>query len=165
VSLKAKIEAVLFLSEKPLSAREIAIKVNADLDETRQALLQLIQEYELRDTGLEIDSHEGYSLFVKAEYEQLSGEILPVEMKTGCLRTLSAVALKEPIYQSDLVKIRGGGVYEHLKELEDMGLIKRTKEGSSNLVRTTKLFAEYFKLSDDGLELQKQLSGELLNLD
>lgn len=161
MSLKAKVEAILFLSDKPLNAREISVRANADLDDTRQALIQLLQDYEARDTGLMIDTSNGYALFVKEAYEDLSGALLPLEMKTACLRTLSAVALKEPIYQSDLVKMRGGGVYEHLKELEDMGLVKRTKEGSSNLVRTTKLFAEHFKLSDNGLELQKRLAEQL----
>ena len=101
-----------------------------------------------------IDTEKGYFMRVKDEFSDLSDEVLSFELKTASLRTLSTIALKEPIYQKDLVELRGGSCYEHLKDLESLGLIKRQKEGINKIVRTTKTFAEYFKLSDNGMELQ-----------
>ena len=73
------------------------------------------------------------------------------------LRTLSTIALKEPMLQSDLMQIRGGGIYEHVKELVTLGLVKKSKEGNSHIIHTTKFFSENFKLSQNGLELQTVL--------
>jgi hypothetical protein len=49
-------------------------------------------------------------------------------------------------------------------ELEQLNLIKRKKEGNSNIVTTTSTFAEYFKLSNNGLELQHLLKNSEQNV-
>jgi len=153
-NLKSKIEAILFLSDKPRGAESIAQQAEADLDLVRQCLSQLVQEYEFRDGGIIIDTSDGYCMQINDQFEDLTENILPIELRTAVLRTLSTIALKEPMLQSDLVKIRGGGVYEHVKELIDMGLVKRTKEGHSHILHTSKYFTENFKLSQNGIELQ-----------
>ena len=107
----------------------------------------------------------GYCMQIADQFEDLTEDILPIELRTAVLRTLSTIALKEPILQSDLMKIRGGGIYEHVKELSAMGLVKKTKEGNSHILHTTKFFTENFKLSQNGLELktvlQKATPGEV----
>ncbi len=155
--LKSKIEAILFLSEKPRSADSIAEQAEADLALVKDCLIQLVQEYENRGGGIAIDTANGYCMQISDEFESLTENILPIEIRTAVLRTLSTIALKEPVLQSDLVQIRGGGIYEHVKELIDMGLVKKTKEGHSNIIHTTKFFQENFKLSQNGLELQTVL--------
>lgn len=155
--LKSKIEAILFLSDKPRAAESIAEEAEADSNLVKDCLIQLVQEYEERDGGIIIDTTDGYCMQINDEFETLTENILPIELRTAVLRTLSTIALKEPILQSDLVQIRGGGVYEHVKELVDMGLVKKTKEGHSNIIHTTKFFQENFKLSQNGIELQKVL--------
>lgn len=153
-NLKSKIEAILFLSDKPRGAESIAQQAEADLDLVRQCLSQLVQEYEERDGGIIIDTSDGYCMQINDQFEDLTENILPIELRTAVLRTLSTIALKEPMLQSDLVKIRGGGIYEHVKELIDMGLVKRTKDGNSHILHTSKYFTENFKLSQNGIELQ-----------
>ncbi|MCE2929074.1 MAG: SMC-Scp complex subunit ScpB [Candidatus Caenarcaniphilales bacterium] len=155
--IKNRIEAILFLSEKPRAIESIAKEANIDLELATRAMSQLVQEYEDRDGGITIDCSDGYCMQISDEFEDLTENILPIELRSAVLRTLSTIALKEPILQSDLVKIRGGGVYEHVKELIDMGLVKRTKDGHSNIVHTSKFFTENFKLSQNGIELQKVL--------
>ena len=144
-SLRNKVEAILFLSTEPISSKEIATKLGTDTNLVRKALSQLLQDYENRETALMIDTEKGYFMRVKDDY---------AELRTASLRTLSTIALKDPIYQKDLVELRGGSCYEHLKDLESLDLIKRQKEGINKIVRTTKTFAEYFKLTDNGMELQ-----------
>ncbi|MDD9898677.1 MAG: SMC-Scp complex subunit ScpB [Candidatus Melainabacteria bacterium] len=156
-NLKSKIEAILFLSEKPRGVESIADQAEADPDLVRDALIQLVQEYEARDGGIVIDTTDGYCMQISDQFESLTENILPIELRTAVLRTLSTIALKEPLLQSDLVKIRGGGVYEHVKELASMGLVKKTKEGHSHVIHTTKFFQENFKLSQNGIELQTVL--------
>jgi segregation and condensation protein B len=162
--LRNKVEAILFLTTEPVSSKEIAERIGTDTNLVRSAISQLLSEYETRDTALSIDTTKGYIMRVKDDYSDLSDEVLNFELKTSCLRTLSTIALKEPIYQKDLMELRGSNVYEHLKELEQLNLIKRKKEGNSNIVTTTSTFAEYFKLSNNGLELQHLLKNSEQNV-
>ena len=155
--LKGRVEAILFLSDKPRGADSIAKQANADIDLVRQVLAELVQEHEERQGGIIIDCSNGYCMQIADRYEDLTEDILPIALRTAALRTLSTIALKEPMMQKDLVTIRGGGVYEHVKELVEMGLVKKTKDRHQNILHTTKFFSENFKLSQNGLELKNVL--------
>ena len=162
MSLKAKLEAVLFMTDKPLRAQAIAGIVGEDVQIVRQALLDLIHEYEERAGGLEIADEDGYSFQVKDTYANLMDEFLPIEMTAAMLRTLSAIALKQPISQSEIIRVRGAGAYDHIRELVTRELIlKREDEKSrSPMLSTTKKFQEYFRLTKDGNSLRQYLKKE-----
>jgi segregation and condensation protein B len=167
MSLKAKIEAVLFLTAKPIKAQALARIVNADVQAVRQAILELVHDYEERQGGLEIADDDGYSFQVKDEYASLMDEFLPVEMTAALIRTLSAIAIKQPISQSDIIRIRGAGAYEHIKELVNRELIAKKEDeagGRSPILSTTKKFQEYFRLTKDGKELRNYLKKQVRKL-
>jgi segregation and condensation protein B len=167
MSLKAKIEAVLFLTSKPIKAQAIARIVNADVQAVRQALLELVHDYEERKGGLEIDDFDGYSFQVREEYASMMDEFLPVEMSAALIRTLSAIAIKQPVMQSEIIRVRGAGAYEHIKELVAKELIsKKDEQGErSPMLATTKKFQEYFKLSKDGKDLRNFLKKQVRKAD
>ena len=158
--LKARIEAVLFTTAQALSIKDIADILNEeDVDKVEEAMLELIMDYASREGALEIDDENGYILQVKEEHMDIVEKLCPVELKPAVLRTLSVIALKEPIRQSDLKELRGSTAYEHVQELLEKGLISRTrdKNGRSYNLRTTPKFAEYFKLKGDTRSLAKLL--------
>jgi segregation and condensation protein B len=159
MSLKAKIEAVLFLTAKPIKAVAMARIVNADVQEVRQALLELVHDYEERAGGLEIADEDGYSFQVKDEYANLMDEFLPVEMSAALIRTLSAIAIKQPIAQSEIIRVRGAGAYDHIRELVNRELVSKKDDqgGRSPMLTTTKKFQEYFRLTKDGKDLRNFL--------
>lgn len=158
-SLKAKVEAALFLTEKPLRADAVARIVNADPDTVRQTIIELIHDYEAREGGLEIADDGGYIVQVKDQYTTLIDEFVPIDMPTALIRTLSAIAIKQPVMQSEIIKLRGAGAYDHIKELIVRELVnKREDGGRSPLLTTTKKFQEYFRLSKDGKSLRSFLS-------
>ena len=167
MSLKAKIEAVLYLTDKPLRAQAIAGIVGEELQTVRQALLDLIHEYEERQGGLEIADEDGYSFQVKDQYSNLMDEFLPIEMSAAQLRTLSAIAIKQPIAQSEIIRIRGAGAYDHIKELVLRGLISKREDekARSPMLSTTKQFQEYFRLTKDGKSLRSYLKREMKKRD
>lgn len=158
--LKAKIEAILFLTDKPIKALAIARIVNEDVQVVRQAVLELINDYEARNGGLEIADENGYSLQVKDEFTSIIDEFVPIEMPTALIRTLSAIAIKQPVAQSEIIKIRGAGAYDHIKELLTRDLIHKKEDGRSPLLTTTKQFQEYFRLSKDGKSLRNHMRKE-----
>ena len=116
-----------------------------------------------RDGALEIDDENGYILQVKEEHLDIVEKLCPVELKPPVLKTLTVIALKEPIRQAYLKELRSNA-YEHVQELLDKGLISRTKDknGRSFNIRTTPKFAEYFKLKGDLRTLMKSDINKLL---
>ncbi|MCQ2789793.1 MAG: SMC-Scp complex subunit ScpB [bacterium] len=160
--LKSKIEAVLFTTGKALQAKEIAEILGCEVEETEEALLELIMDYSAREGALEIDDEDGYILQVKTEHMDIVEKLCPVELKPPVLKTLTVIALKEPIRQSYLKELRGANAYEHVTELVEKGLISKNKDknGRSFNLRTTKKFNEYFKLKGDAKALAKILEIE-----
>lgn len=160
--LKSRIEAVLFTTAKALKLKEIAEILSSEVDQTEEALLELIMDYSSRDGALEIDDEDGYILQVKMEHMDIVEKLCPVELKPAVLKTLTVIALKEPIRQSYLKELRGATAYDHVPELVEKGLVSKTrdKNGRSFNLRTTAKFAEYFKLKGDAKALAKFLEIE-----
>jgi len=163
-SLKSRIEAVLFTTARVLQIKDIAeILEEPDLDIVEEAMLDLIMDYSSRDSALEIDDENGYILQVKGEHMDIVEKLCPVELSKPVLKTLTVIALKEPIRQAEL-KMYRSNAYEHIQELVEKGLVAKTrdKNGRSYNVSTTPKFAEYFKLKGDLRSLMKQDIEELL---
>ncbi len=160
-SLKARIEAVLFITARAVTTDEISNILDAEKEDIEEAILELIMDYSAREGALEIDDEDGYIIQVKEDYIDIVELLCPVDLKPAVLRTLSVIALKEPIRQSDLKDLRSNA-YEHIQELLEKGLITRTKDknGRSFNIKTSPKFAEYFKLKGDTNSLVKVLERE-----
>ena len=162
--LKAQVEAVLFVTDTPLKTGAIAKMLNASYDDVQSALVQLIQEYEDRNGGLEIGTDDGYIIQVKTQYLNIVTDMMPLELNPGPMRTLSAIALKEPVLQSEVVDMRGSGAYDHINELVEQELITKKPQGLSYILRTTKKFEQYFRLTTDASIIKNRLQEEALKL-
>ncbi len=160
-TLKARIEAVLFITARAVSTDEISNILDVEKEEIEEAMLDLIMDYSSREGALEIDDEDGYIIQVKEDYIDIVELLCPVDLKPAVLRTLSVIALKEPIRQTDLKELRSNA-YEHIQELLEKGLIIRTKDknGRSYNIKTSPKFAEYFKLKGDTASLVKVLEKE-----
>ena len=157
--LKSRIEAVLFITARAISLDEIATILDEETETIEEAILELIMDYSARDGALEIDDENGYILQVKEDHMDLVELLCPVDLKPAVLRTLSVIALKEPLRQTALIELRGSTAYDHIKELVEKGLVSKTrdKNGRSFNLKTTQKFAEYFKLKGDTRLLAKIL--------
>ncbi|MBY0357135.1 MAG: SMC-Scp complex subunit ScpB [Candidatus Obscuribacterales bacterium] len=165
MSLKAKVEAILYLTDKPLRAQAVAAIVGEEVQLVRQVILELIHEYEERQGGLEIADEDGYSFRVRDQYSALMDEFMPMEISMAYLRTLSAIAIKQPITQAEIIGIRGASAYEHIKELVVRDLVAKKDDGRSPILTTTKKFQDYFRLSKDGKSLRQYLKREMKKRD
>jgi len=159
------IEAALFVAAKAITVDTLAAKLELKKKETREALIKLYEAWSSRDSALtlvRVGDDETYSLQLKAEYNQdvkkfSSGGAIP----EAVMRTLTIIAIKQPIMKSLLIKIRGSGAYTHVKDLATRGLIGITKKGRSSELRTTNEFAEMFGLPHDIGELKKIMAKQL----
>lgn len=154
--LKSAVEAILFVSEKPVTVdqlREVIEDVGAA--EIKTVLSQLTQEYEDNRRGMTIQEIAGgYQLLSSPYYAEYIRNFFKVRVKEKLsrpsLETLAIVAYKQPVSRGDIELIRGvnsDGVVVHLL---DKGLIKivgrKDIPGRPYLYGTTKLFLEYFGL-------------------
>ena len=158
--LRSQVEAVLFVSDSPLKAGAIAKMLNTSYEDVQSALVKLIQEYEDRNGGLEIGTNDGYIIQVRTQYLNIVTDMMPLELNPGPMRTLSAIALKEPVLQSIIIDMRGSGAYDHINELVEMDLVTKKPQGLSYTLKTTQKFQQYFRLTKDASVIRDRLQVE-----
>jgi segregation and condensation protein B len=155
------LEAALFVAGRPLDINELCQVIGSRSKKKVQKYTDaLIQDYNARNTALEILAlkDERYVLQVKAEYTHLIQKLVnrPL-LSSGPLKTLSYIAIRQPISQKRVIDVRGQHAYGHIKELKDRGLIMAEKSGRSMALRTTNDFADYFGLPNDIVEMKRNL--------
>ena len=75
----------------------------------------------------------------------LVNNLMPsTELDKSTIETLAIIAWKNPILQSDVVKIRGNKTYEHMKALIENDFVTTTPTGLSKTIRLTPKFYQYF---------------------
>ncbi|MEM8638490.1 MAG: SMC-Scp complex subunit ScpB [Cyanobacteria bacterium P01_G01_bin.54] len=149
--LVAKIEAILYLKGQALPVGAIAELAGCRRKSAQTALLQLMDDYAQRDGALEIvETPGGYSLQLKAQFQDLLQNLVPAELKLGALRTLAVIALKSPLVQTELIDLRGSTAYQHVPELVELGFVRKRRqtEGRSFLLEVTPKFHQYFEIDE-----------------
>ena|GEM_PF-543463 len=151
MSLKGAVEAALLASGGPISTKELSLIVGSPMDDVESALKSLRSEYREREGGIEIAYQAGgaWVLQVTKQYVALVQRLVPMELETALLKTLSLIAFLQPVTQARVVDQRGAGAYVHVRQLAKRGLISREREGNSYLLTTTTEFSRRFRLKDD----------------
>tara|TARA_Y100000310_G_scaffold344773_1_gene459389 strand:- start:2811 stop:3449 length:639 start_codon:yes stop_codon:yes gene_type:complete len=150
-STKKKVEAVLYTTGKYMTVSEIAEACSiGSVDIVKDSIAELKKEYSSKDGALEIQEYEGmYKLNIKGEYnfiaKNLSGE---GEFDGPTLKTLAVIAYKSPVFQSEIIHIRGNKAYEHISKLKEEGLVSSEKSGRTRLLKLTPKFFEYFDVGE-----------------
>ncbi len=162
MKLATKIEAIIYIKGRPLSIEEIFACLHqqdpaiskiseSDRELIEDGLIELMNDYAHRDSALEIvETEAGYSLQLKNEYEYLLQELVPAELGKGALRTLAAVALKNPILQTELIDLRGSSAYQQVAELVKLGFVRKREQadGRSYWLEVTNKFHQYFEINN-----------------
>ena len=146
-----KVEAVIFAVGKDISSERIASLCALNVKEVEQIMTELQQEYEQRDHSLRIlQKEKGWKLTVRDEFVPLVSSIVTsTELEKPLMETLAVIAWKYPIVQSDVIKLRGSGAYEHMKLLEEQGFVAKEKFGRTFKIKLTQKFFEYFDLPSE----------------
>jgi len=157
----ALIEAGLYVAGRPLDLKTLANVVGTRSKKKVMKLARaLVADYVKRDTALEVLELEGerFVMQLKAEY---TGKVRKLAtrplLSAGPLKTLSYIAFRQPILQTQVIDVRGHHSYGHLKQLEDMELISREGIGRKKMIRTTEFFADFFGLSHELRTMKRQL--------
>ena len=172
VSRMRRLEAVLFMSRKPLNSRKISQL--ADLEDGTQArtmIGQLNKRYDQLQRSFQVKKVAGgYQLRTRPQFadwirrQEYVRKPKTIRLSTPALETLTVVAYRQPIIKADIEAIRGVNSGEMLRQLLEKGLIKITGRseqlGRPFLYATTKEFLTEFGFNSLAtLPRSKQLSG------
>ncbi len=160
------IEALVFASDKPLTALELTEYVNnalgfiedrASLDQVEAAVDGIKEKYDAEFYAFELkQSGGGWQFLTKAAYHKtvalINGDKFIKKLSTAALETLAIIAYKQPITKSEIESIRGVNCdYAVQKLLEkDLVIISGRNEdavGKPLIYATSKSFMDYFGIN------------------
>lgn len=165
-NLITHVEALIFASEKPLTALEITELVNSAfgfmddkvvIDQVETCIEGVKEKYnsaffpfELRESG------GGWQFLTKREYHQtiaqLNGDKFLKRLSTAALETLAIIAYKQPITKSEIEAIRGVNCDYSIQKLLEKELIiisgrNEAMVGKPLIYATSRHFMDYFGIN------------------
>ena len=142
------VESVLFSAGEPISISEIKQATGLSTQKIKKTLEELIEDYNIKrkkETSMEIiKAGDKFTMQVKKQYTDQSVMVGRPEIKSDLLKTLTLIAFHQPMKQSNLRRMFGQKIYEHVDELVSLKLVHSKKHGTTEMLTTTKLFPEYF---------------------
>jgi segregation and condensation protein B len=139
------IEAALFSAAKPVTVTDIKTVTALDARTIRTALKKLMDEYNDSDRAIEIAKMgPRYAMQVKKDYSDAAARLSEMKVPKDVLKTASLIAYYQPVLQSKMYDLVGNKIYDHVKVLEDLGLVKARPKKKSIELTTTKKFIETF---------------------
>lgn len=156
--LKAILEAIVYITDEPLSAQQMAAALAQPIDKIKRLLDEIVAELSKPEHGLSIrEVAGGYKMATKAEHHEAIRAFVkkltpPLKLSLPALETLAVIAYKQPITTPEIMEIRGVQGAGVLKTLLDRKLIaesgRKNVVGKPILYKTTKEFLVQFGLKD-----------------
>ncbi|MCC6393034.1 MAG: SMC-Scp complex subunit ScpB [Bryobacterales bacterium] len=156
--LRAVVEAVIYVTEEPLTLEQIAAALEQPKERIAAALEQLIAGHARPERGISIrEVAGGYKMGTKPEHHDAVRAFVkrlkpPLKLSMAALETLAVIAYKQPITSPEIMEIRGVQGASVLKTLLDRKLIvpagRKQVVGKPVLYKTTKDFLLQFGLKD-----------------
>ena len=157
--IKKIIEALLFVSDRPLLTREIKHIVKEDLPENsnlEDIIKELQLEYQQLNRAYELKFvADGWTFATKPEYAPwikiLLKDKTTLKLSPSAMEVLAIIAYKQPITRAEIDSIRGvdsGGVMDTLLDRKLIKIVgKKETIGKPMLYGTTQEFLRHFGLS------------------
>ena len=147
-----KIEAVLFTTGRFMNIEEISKACGiASTGYIKEVLQKLKEGYEKRSSSLVLTELDGkYKLNIKKEYGYITNRLISSsEFDNPTTKTLAVIAYKQPVFQAEVIKIRGNKAYDHVHSLLESGLITSEKSGRTRILKVTQRFYDYFDTAEN----------------
>ena len=160
------IEALIFASDRPLTAIDITELINnafgfmedkITMDQIQTGIDGIVEKYQSDFYPFEMrESGGGWQFLTKKDFHktvaQLNGEKFLKRLSTAALETLAIIAYKQPITKADIEAIRGVSSDYSIQKLLEKELIVitgRNEElpGKPLVYATSKTFMDYFGIN------------------
>ncbi len=164
----ARLEAVLFVTDEPLSVRRLVqLATLADVEEANQLIERLNAAYDKTGSAFRVERVAvGFRLLTRRDFvfwlDKLHQRQSSLKLTPPMLETLAIVAYRQPLTRADLEAVRGVQSSEMLKQLMERELIRIAGEddslGRPFLYETTRRFLELYGLQTlDDLPMSDRL--------
>jgi segregation and condensation protein B len=167
MSLKAKLESIIYAAENPVTLEQLfqLIKESSGAEDEaelrsqiRATLDELVADYASTDHGMEVRQIAGgYRMATKPEHHDMVRAFAkslkpPIRLSLPALETLAVIAYKQPVTVPEISEIRGVDSSGVIATLLDRKLIttagRKAVIGRPILYRTTREFLLRFGLKD-----------------
>lgn len=153
--LKGALEALLFVSDEPVSIAHLARALEAEEAVVASALSELQAEYLAEERGFQLrEAAGGWRLYTHPAYhEQIESYILSWDTRRitqAALEALAVIAYHQPVTRAGVNAVRGVNSEGVISSLVDKGLVRETGRDKNHnnaiLYGTTRSFLEKFGL-------------------
>jgi len=129
-ALARRLEALLFISARPLAPPEMAAACGCTTVEADEALAVLRVEYSAERHGVTLRDVAGGVTFAVADdcaedVRRLTGAERPDDLTPALLETLAVVAYLQPVTRAETAEVRGVSSEWALGSLEERGLVEQ----------------------------------------
>ena len=159
--IAARLESALYSAGRPLTLEEL---IKAAGTESRQKTIDVLESIikKMKNTFKAIEivtlPDGSYVFQLKPEYSSSIRKYASKPLLSrATLKTLSYIALEQPISSKQLLEVRGSGVYAQLKELRQLNFIEHQAVGRLRIYSTTEKFQKYFGIEGDVTALKQKL--------
>ncbi|MFW6046235.1 MAG: SMC-Scp complex subunit ScpB [Candidatus Woesearchaeota archaeon] len=156
--IKNRIEALLFITGKPLSLNRISKTIGIKTEYCEEILKEMLDELEKRDGALFLFEEDNeWHMSIREKYSGLIKDLVSeLQMDQSVLQTLSVIAWKAPVLQSEVIDIRNNKAYNHIDILHSKGFVTKNSSGRTYILRLTDKFYDYFEVESKE-ELKEKL--------
>jgi segregation and condensation protein B len=157
LNVRGALEALLFVSDEPVSAARLAKVIDASPSDVDSALAELAQEYRETERGFQLREVAGGWRFYTHPgfHDVIETYVLSWDtrrLSQAALEALAVVAYHQPVSRNGINSVRGVNSEGVVASLVEKGLVRevgRDKNmGNAILYGTTRNFLEKFGLKD-----------------
>lgn len=159
MNLKGALEALLFVSDEPVSAARMAKVLDAAPGDIEAALADLAVEFSEKDRGVQLREVAGGWRFYThpAFHDVIERYVLSWDtrrLSQAALEALAVIAYHQPVTRNGVNAVRGVNSEGVVSSLVEKGLVREVgrdkNAGNAILYGTTRTFLEKFGLKDLG---------------
>ncbi len=153
--LKGALEAMLFVTDEPVSVIDLSTMLEIDSAKVESALVSLCDEFERENRGIQLrEVAGGWRLFTHPAFHDLIERYViswdTRKLSQAALETLAIVAYCQPITRAGVASVRGVSSDSSINSLVEKGLLREagTADAPGNPMQyaTTRVFLERFGL-------------------
>ena len=153
--LKGALEAMLFVTDEPVSVIDLSTMLEIDSAKVESALVSLRDEFERENRGIQLrEVAGGWRLFTHPAFHDLIERYViswdTRKLSQAALETLAIVAYCQPITRAGVASVRGVSSDSSINSLVEKGLLREagTADAPGNPMQyaTTRVFLERFGL-------------------
>ena len=150
--LKKRIEALIFISDKPITIKDIHEQLQEEKAVIENTTNELVNEWNSLNHSFYIEkANNGFHFRTKESFKEMITDYInkkPYKLSKAALEVLGIVAKKQPVTKVEIDKLRGVDSIGTINVLIDRELIRISGEkdapGRPFLYSTTELFLETF---------------------